>query len=293
MISVSVPATSANLAVGFDVLGLALDLKAHFTFEMSTQKLEIIGDDPAFANSENLIYQAFSKFAEAIDQPVPNLRIVVDSAVPSARGLGSSAICVVCGIAAANAWYQAGWDDTALLRFATEMEGHPDNAAPAIYGQLCATIMAQNEPVVRQYTVSSKLHFVTLIPDYAVSTADARRILPRTMTYADATYQMGRCTLMTRALADGDMSLLRQVATDRMQEPYRAELIPDYSAAHQVVQTAGGVLLISGSGSTMLAITDSFAAAAQVQAQAQESWKKWQVQVVAPSQQGVQVEQFE
>lgn len=86
MISVSVPATSANLAVGFDVLGLALDLKAHFTFEMSTQKLEIIGDDPAFANSENLIYQAFSKFAEAIDQPVPNLRIVVDSAVPSARG---------------------------------------------------------------------------------------------------------------------------------------------------------------------------------------------------------------
>ncbi|EPD03310.1 homoserine kinase, partial [Lacticaseibacillus paracasei subsp. paracasei CNCM I-2877] len=135
MISVSVPATSANLAVGFDVLGLALDLKAHFTFEMSTQKLEIIGDDPAFANNENLIYQAFSKFAEAIDQPVPNLRIVVDSAVPSARGLGSSAICVVGGIAAANAWYQAGWDDTALLRFATEMEGHPDNAAPAIYGQ--------------------------------------------------------------------------------------------------------------------------------------------------------------
>ncbi|EPD02788.1 homoserine kinase, partial [Lacticaseibacillus paracasei subsp. paracasei CNCM I-4648] len=131
------------------------------------------------------------------------------------------------------------------------------------------------------------------IPDYAVSTADARRILPRTMTYADATYQMGRCTLMTRALADGDMSLLRQVATDRMQEPYRAELIPDYSAAHQVVQTAGGVLLISGSGSTMLAITDSSAAAAQLQAQAQESWKKWQVQVVAPSQQGVQVEQFE
>ena len=79
--------------------------------------------------------------------------------------------------------------------------------------------------------------------------------------------------LMTRALADGDMSLLRQVATDRMQEPYRAELIPDYSAAHQVVQTAGGVLLISGSGSTMLAITDSSAAAAQLQAQAQESWK--------------------
>lgn len=79
MISVSVPATSANLGVGYDVLGLALDLKARFTFEASTQKLEIVGDDPDFANEHNLIYQAFVTFAKAVDQPVPNLRITVDS----------------------------------------------------------------------------------------------------------------------------------------------------------------------------------------------------------------------
>ena len=105
MISVSVPATSANLGVGYDVLGLALDLKARFTFEASTQKLEIFVDDPDFANEHNLIYQAFVTFAKAVDQPVPNLRITVDSNIPSSRGLGSSATCVVGGIAAANAWF--------------------------------------------------------------------------------------------------------------------------------------------------------------------------------------------
>ncbi|ETW67574.1 hypothetical protein N577_011275 [Lacticaseibacillus rhamnosus 2166] len=105
---------------------------------------------------------------------------------------------------------------------------------------------------MRQYPVSSQLQLVTFIPDYAVSTAEARKILPTTMTYADAAYQMGRCVLMTRALADGDLPLLHQVAHDRMQEPYRATLIPDYQAVRQLVTAANGVLLISGSGSTCL-----------------------------------------
>ena len=124
MIRVSVPATTANLGVGYDVLGMALDLKSRFTFEPSTQKLEIIGDGDAFANPENLIYRAFVTFANAIRQPVPNLRITVDSDVPSARGLGSSATCVVGGLAAANAWFHADWDEAALLKLATQLEGH-------------------------------------------------------------------------------------------------------------------------------------------------------------------------
>lgn len=289
MISVSVPATSANLGVGYDVLGLALDLKARFTFEASTQKLEIFGDDPDFANEHNLIYQAFVTFAKAVDQPVPNLRITVDSNIPSSRGLGSSATCVVGGIAAANAWFHAGWDRTQLLKLAAKMEGHPDNAAPAIFGQLCATILADAEPIVRQYPVSSQLQLVTFIPDYAVSTAEARKILPTTMTYADAAYQMGRCVLMTRALADGDLPLLHQVAHGRMQEPYRATLIPDYQAVRQLVTAANGVLLISGSGSTMLAIVEGAAAARQLQAAASQQWPAWRVQIVQPSTEGVRV----
>ncbi len=289
MISVSVPATSANLGVGYDVLGLALDLKARFTFEASTQKLEIVGDDPDFANEQNLIYQAFVTFAQAVHQSVPNLRITVDSDIPSSRGLGSSATCVVGGIAAANAWFHAGWDRTQLLKLATKMEGHPDNAAPAIFGQLCATILADTEPIVRQYPVSPQLQLVTFIPDYAVSTAEARQILPTTMTYADAAYQMGRCVLMTRALADGDLPLLHQVAHDRMQEPYRATLIPDYQAVRQLVTAANGVLLISGSGSTMLAIVEGATAARQLQTAASHQWPAWRVQVVQPSMEGVRV----
>ncbi|WP_127091774.1 homoserine kinase, partial [Lacticaseibacillus rhamnosus] len=207
----------------------------------------------------------------------------------SSRGLGSSATCVVGGIAAANEWFHAGWDRTQLLKLAAKMEGHPDNAAPAIFGQLCATILADTEPIVRQYPVSSQLQLVTFIPDYAVSTAEARKILPTTMTYADAAYQMGRCVLMTRALADGDLPLLHQVAHDRMQEPYRATLIPDYQAVRQLVTAANGVLLISGSGSTLLAIVEGATAARQLQAAASQQWPAWRVQVVQPSIEGVRV----
>ena len=109
------------------------------------------------------------------------------------------------------------------------------------------------------------------------------------MTYADAAYQMGRCVLMTRALADGDLPLLHQVAHDRMQEPYRATLIPDYQAVRQLVTAANGVLLISGSGSTMLAIVEGAAAARQLQAAASQQWPAWRVQIVQPSTEGVRV----
>ncbi|MCU6391873.1 hypothetical protein KW818_22435, partial [Enterobacter quasiroggenkampii] len=153
---------------------------------------------------------------------------------PSSRGLGSSATCVVGGIAAANAWFHAGWDRTQLLKLAAKMEGHPDNAAPAIFGQLCATILADTEPIVRQYPVSSQLQLVTFIPDYAVSTAEARQILPTTMTYADAAYQMGRCVLITRALAAGALRLFHPVTPDRMQETYRATLIPACPAVRRL-----------------------------------------------------------
>ena len=94
---------------------------------------------------------------------------------------------------------------------------------------------------------------------------------------------------MTRALADGDLPLLHQVAHDRMQEPYRATLIPDYQAVRQLVTAANGVLLISGSGSTMLAIVEGAAAARQLQAAASHQWPAWRVQVVQPSMEGVRV----
>lgn len=183
---VSVPDNSEYRCVGYDVLGLALDRLARYSFEASTTKLEIVGDDPDFAHEQNLIYTAFATFAQAVDTPVHNLRITVDSNILCSRGLGSSESCVVGGIAAANEWLLAGWDRTLLLKLAAKMEGHPEHAAPDIFGLLCDKFLADTEPIVRQYPDCTQLQLVTYFPEVAVSTAEARKILLYTMTYADA-----------------------------------------------------------------------------------------------------------
>ena len=134
MIKVRVPATSANLGVGYDCLGLALDDFATVTFEVIAEGLEIAGCEEAYCNEENLFYQAFLKGLQYMGERVPGIRITVETDIPYARGLGSSATCIVAGLAGANALFHNRMNRYELFDLATQMEGHPDNIAPAIFG---------------------------------------------------------------------------------------------------------------------------------------------------------------
>lgn len=291
MIKIKVPATSANVGVGFDCMGLAVSYYSTVSFEESATKLTITGCPTEFQNEDNLVYKAFVKGCDYLDKPVPNVKIDIESDVPVARGLGSSSVCVVAGLKAASVWFDNQISTDQLLVLATEMEGHPDNVTPAILGGLCVSFLDEhNQPQVIKYNVNDRLNFVALIPDYEVSTHEARKVLPKTMSYADAIHQVSRCAVMTKALEVGDMHLIHESCDDRMHEPYRAKLIPDYDRAKAISEASHGTMYISGSGSTMMAITPNEASADAIVKNAQAAFPNWKIRKMAVDLAGVQSE---
>lgn len=282
MIRIKVPATSANLGVGFDCMGLAVSLYSTIDFEQSSQKLVISGCDEQFQNEQNLIYQAFVRGCQILNQPVPNVKITIDNHVPVSRGLGSSAVCIVGGLMGANLWFDSPLDKEEILTLATEMEGHPDNVAPAILGNLNVSFTDSLENIQNvAFKVSSDLFFVALIPDYQLSTKKARQVLPKSMDYQTVSYQVGHAVALSKALEIGDLQLIRQAIIDKMHEPFRSKLIPDYSAVKSICEKDGGVLYISGSGSTLMAITSNLNDAQKIIDETKKSFPNWETHLLS------------
>ena len=282
MIRIKVPATSANLGVGFDCMGLAVSLYSTIDFEQSSQKLVISGCDEQFQNEQNLIYQAFVRGCQILNQPVPNVKITIDNHVPVSRGLGSSAVCIVGGLMGANLWFDSPLDKEEILTLATEMEGHPDNVAPAILGNLNVSFTDSLENIQNvAFKVSSDLFFVALIPDYQLSTKKARQVLPKSMDYQTVSYQVGHAVALSKALEIGDLQLIRQAIIDKMHEPFRSKLVPDYSAVKSICEKDGGVLYISGSGSTLMAITSNLNDAQKIIDETKKSFPNWETHLLS------------
>ncbi|WP_125764158.1 homoserine kinase [Companilactobacillus hulinensis] len=255
MIRIKVPATSANIGVGFDALGLAVSFYGTVYFDTSDEKLEIVGCPKKYQNDHNLIYLAFKRACKYIKKPVPNLKIIVNNDIPIARGLGSSAVCIVAGLKGASVWFENALSDEEILNIATKMEGHPDNVSPAIYGGMCASINDDGDIHVAQYEINKKLNFIAMIPNYPISTHAAREVLPDKMSYADAIYQIGHLGVLIKALELGDFKMIQSAIVDRMHEPYRKALIPDYDKIAKICKDNNSILYISGSGSTLMAIS--------------------------------------
>jgi len=276
MIKIKVPATSANIGVGFDCMGLAVSLYSTATFEPSSQELEITGCPAEFQNKQNLIYQAFIKGCQFLEQPIPNVKITIENNIPISRGLGSSAFCIVAGLAGANVWFDSPLSKGQLLDLATQIEGHPDNVSPAIFGKLGVSFIDEHDDVQTvHFDVSKRLHFVAMIPDYQVSTEKSRQILPTEMSYSTAIYQIGHAVALSKALELGDLALIRQAIVDKMHEPFRSQLIPDYQLAKKICEKDSGLMYISGSGSTLMAITDNELTATAIIEAIKKSFPKW------------------
>ena len=276
MIKIRVPATSANLGVGFDCLGLAVSLYSTATFEPNNKKLTITGCPVEFQTTDNLIYRSFEAGCNFLNQTVPKVKITIENNIPISRGLGSSAFCIVAGLMGANAWFGDTLNKQQLLELATEIEGHPDNVSPAIYGNLGASFMDKQAVQTVHFKVASDLHFVALIPDYPVSTEKARQILPTEMSYQTAIYQIGHAVALSKAFELGDLSLIKTAIVDKMHEPYRSKLIPDYQAAKNIAESNEGIMYISGSGSTLMAITPSNQAAEKIILDIKKSFPNWE-----------------
>ena len=255
-VTVSVPATSANLGVGFDVMGLALDLVANFTISRASE-VRVSGCLPEFCGPDNLVWRSYVSACELLCTDPRPLDIRIDSPLPLAGGLGSSSTCVVAGVVAALLLSGRTFDRSLALNMATSIEGHPDNIAPAIYGGLTSSFVEAGRTFCAVMPVGENLRFVCMAPPYAVMTEEARRLLPHEVSRETCVWQMGRCVAMADALERGDAELISLCCHDKLHEPHRMQLIRDYDLLRTRAMSAGAAaFVISGSGSTMIAIAD-------------------------------------
>lgn len=256
MIKIKVPATSANIGPGFDCLGLAYSFYNEYYVEKA-DKMLMTGCDPAFANEKNEFNIAFNETMKRLKKK-GSYHLHQKPQVPASRGLGSSANVIVAGCKTANLLYGDGkLTDDEIFQIATSVEGHPDNVAPAVFGGLTASVKYENGYYYhKKYRVSNKLYFTVLMPDFKTSTKMARKLLPKKYNKDEVVSTISHCILLVEALQNGDFDLLKAVCKDYIHEPYRKKLIPDYNYIKKIVEKNGdAVLLISGSGPTLLAIS--------------------------------------
>ena len=255
---VRVPASSANLGPGFDSFGIAWQLYNELDFQITEAGLSITGCEERYRTEDNLAYRGFRRVLERCGVPCGGVSIrFMRCAIPVSRGLGSSAALIAAGVTAANALYELGLSREELLLLATEVEGHPDNVAPALYGGLGVSAMDGGRAITRRFPLSEKLHFAALIPPFELSTALARSVLPVELPREDAIFNISRGALLLRALGDGDAELLRFAMDDRIHQRYRAKLIDGFNTARVEAQESGAAgICISGAGPTVLCVSE-------------------------------------
>lgn len=255
---ISVPATSANVGPGFDVMGLAFDMYNRFTFDTDCpEKLQIEGCLPEFAKPENnLLYQTLSGVLAQHGRLTPNLRIGFDTDLPVCSGLGSSSTCIVAGVMAANAIGNLAMDTEQILRTATLIEGHPDNVAPAILGGFVAAIVEDGLVYWHRYPISDRISFYAMMPDVRVPTEAARAALPKTYSLTDCIYNLSRVPILVEGLERADPRLIRAGCKDRIHQEYRLQLIPQGIDVMKfaIEETDAVSVYISGAGPTIVAM---------------------------------------
>lgn len=247
---ISVPATSANLGPGFDVLGLALDLS-------NTCEFKVTDDKDEFENNlkTNLIYQAYKYAFDFYDEEVLPVDFDIDANIPLSRGLGSSAACIVMGIMAAFDVMKKDFDKKEILKIAAKMEGHPDNVAPTIFGNAVASILKEDQVYVEKFEISNNFKFLAIISDFKLPTKEARDVLPRTYSKEDAVFNLSRLSMVILSLISGDEENLKVALDDKIHEPYRLKLIPEINEIEKIIDDSKALgHYLSGAGSTIMVV---------------------------------------
>ena len=257
-VTVRVPATTANMGPGFDCIGMAFDLWNELEVQRGefciTTVGEGVGDLPA--DSRNLVFTGVEAAFIRAGKKMPELKYTCRNVVPHGRGLGSSSAAIVSGLVAGAALAEIEMTKDELVSIAANLEGHPDNVAPAIFGGCIIGINDDGQWIVDTVRVPEDLFAVVYIPDVQTNTHESRARLPERIPRSDAVYNISRAAMLVNALNNGRFDLLRYATQDRLHQPMRGQVFP---ALGRIIKAAlnGGAhgAFLSGAGPSVMALT--------------------------------------
>ncbi len=256
-VKVVAPATSANVGSGYDACAFALALYNTLTFERTGSGLEITGCPEEHCNEGNMAYKTYKAVFGRAGKDVGGVKIDIETNVPICRGLGSSATLLIAGAVGANELLGRPFEKEDLLDICLEFEPHPDNVCACLWGGFTTAVKTDDSTEVFLSSVSPDLRFFAIIPDYPVSTEEARAIMPKEVALTDAVFDLSRAALLPRVFEAGDRSMVKTVTDDRLHQPYRSRLIKRYDDLREMSYRNGAyAFFISGSGSTCMAMSD-------------------------------------
>lgn len=252
-----VPATSANFGPGFDTIGMALELYNEFEVEKIPQGIEFVGCDD-IPIKDNMVYTSIHKVLTEYGHNVDGIRVnAKEINIPLSRGLGSSAASIVAGTMIANVLMGSILSREDFISLCTEIEGHPDNVVPAALGGLTVSILENGHVTYSKVKVPENLRFVVMIPDFVLSTQEARKAIPDSFTKADCIFNISRAAMLMATMNNGEIDKLRVATGDKVHQPYRSKLIPGIESIFKEAKKLGAKAeTISGAGSTLMAIID-------------------------------------
>jgi homoserine kinase len=259
-VRVKVPATSANMGPGFDSIGVAVSLYLTVDIVGPSDKWQIdheLGEDIPNDDS-NMVIETILRFAP--DAKPHHLNMTSD--IPTARGLGSSSSAIVAGIALAEILTGANWSMDDKINMANEIEGHPDNIAPALAGGLVVSVAMDLTNVLWTKSLLDDVHFIATIPNRELLTKDARAVLPKELVFADAVRANGIGNVFVSKLLEGDIEAVGTLMEmDQLHEPFRAQLVPELNQIRQSLLAVDGVYgtYLSGAGPTIMTLVQASA----------------------------------
>lgn len=296
-VSVRVPATSANLGPGFDTLGMALSFYDELEVETVAGNgavVDIIGEGAGevATDASNLVVKSISYVFEKRSRALPGLKLIARNSIPHGRGMGSSGAAVVSGIMAAKGLLEGieEFSPQDLLQLATDLEGHPDNVAPALFGGLTIAWEDAKGPHHKKLIVHRGVSPLELVPNFKMSTATARALQPETVPHEDAVFNVSRSALLVAALTQSP-ELLMAATEDRLHQDYRAEAMPEARKVIELMRENGHAAVVSGAGPSVLVLASDPAERLDAAQLAAEHFPQWRALLLAVDFKGATVVQ--
>ena len=286
-VSVKVPATSANLGPGFDTLGMALSYYDELQVEAVPGNeifVEVHGEGAGEVPTDgsNLVAKTIAYVFDRYKQTLPGLKLIAHNVIPHGRGMGSSGAAVVSGIMAAKGLLEGIVEisSSELLDIATELEGHPDNVAPALFGGLTIAWEDEFGPHHKKLFVHRGVSPLELVPANKMSTALARSLQPDSVPHDDAVFNVSRSALLIAALTQSP-ELMMAATEDKLHQEYRAEAMPETNALIQLMRSHGHAAVVSGAGPSVLVLASDPAERLEAAKLAAEKYPQWQALLLA------------